>query len=93
MSTVSPERTFCFSVTAHSDPATLSRVLEVFALHGFVPSRCHAQRTQERGDRLAVDLQQDGIDQRQADKLAARLRAIVLVETVLLSEKAFALAS
>lgn len=93
MSTVSSERTFCFSVTALSDAATLPRVMEVFALHGFVPSRCHAQRTRERGDRLAIDLQMEGVDQRQADKLAQRLRAIVVVESVLLSEKAFALAS
>lgn len=83
------ERTFCFSVLADAEPSTLPRVLEVFALHGFVPSRCHGQRS---ADRLTIDLQLDGLDAARADKLARRLRGIVPVETVLCSEKAYALA-
>ena len=34
---------YCFSVHAEASPATLPRVVEVFALHGHVPSSCHAQ--------------------------------------------------
>ena len=35
--------TFCFSVHAEASPSTLPRVVEVFALHNHVPSRCYAQ--------------------------------------------------
>jgi hypothetical protein len=34
---------YCFSVHAEASPSALPRVVEVFALHGHVPSRCHAR--------------------------------------------------
>ncbi len=75
---------FCFSVHAQATPSTLPRVLEVFALSGHVPERCHADRAL---DELVVDLQLSGLAEREARRLAARLEAIVGVECVLWSKK------
>lgn len=85
--------TFCFAVTAEPDPSSLPRVLEVFALNGLVPARCHSHTMSEADGRLAIDLQVEGIDRLKADRLAQRLRAVVLVESVLMAEKSLALAS
>ncbi len=79
--------TFCFSVHSDADPAALPRVLEVFALHGFVPDQCHASRTGGFADELVVDLQMSEIDAAQAALLAKRLGRVVSVTGVLFSEK------
>lgn len=79
--------TFCFSVHSDAVPAALPRVLEVFALHGFVPAQCHASRGGPTADELVVDLQMGDIDAGQASLLAKRLGRIVDVTTVLYSEK------
>ena len=79
--------TFCFSVHSDADPAALPRVLEVFALHGFVPDQCHASRSGGLADELVVDLQMSEIDADQALLLAKRLGRVVSVTGVLFSEK------
>jgi len=79
--------TFCFSVHSDVDPAALPRVLEVFALYGFVPDQCHASRTGGPADELVVDLQMSSIDADQAGLLAKRLGRVVSVTNVLFSEK------
>lgn len=79
--------TFCFSVHSDADPAALPRVLEVFALHGFVPDQCHACRSGGLTDELVVDLQMSEIDAAQAELLAKRLGRVVCVTAVLFSEK------
>ena len=79
--------TFCFSVHSDADPAALPRVLEVFALYGFVPDQCHASRTGGGCDELVVDLQMSEIDADQAGLLAKRLGRVVSVTSVLFSEK------
>jgi len=79
--------TFCFSVHSDADPAALPRVLEVFALYGFVPDQCHASRTAGAADELVVDLQMSAIDADQAGLLAKRLGRVVSVTNVLFSEK------
>lgn len=79
--------TFCFSVHADAEPCTLPRVLEVFALHGFVPEQCHATRSGRGGEELVVDLQMSGIDAPQAVLLAKRLGRVISVTDVLYSEK------
>ena len=79
--------TFCFSVHSDVDPAALPRVLEVFALHGFVPDQCHACRSGGVADELVVDLQMSEIDAGQALLLAKRLGRLVTVTSVLYSEK------
>lgn len=79
--------TFCFSVHSDVDPAALPRVLEVFALYGFVPDQCHASRSGGQADELVVDLQMSEIDADQATLLAKRLGRVVSVTNVLFSEK------
>lgn len=83
---------FCFSVHAEASPSTLPRVVEVFALHNFVPSRCHARLDSASGagdaaEELVIDLQMAGITAEEAALLAKRLGRIVTVRTVLWSEK------
>jgi hypothetical protein len=82
--------TFCFSVHADASPSTLPRVVEVFALHGHVPARCHAQRAGVTGEELVVDLQMGGITAAEAALLAKRLGRVVSVQDVLWSEKQIA---
>lgn len=79
--------TFCFSVHSDAVPSALPRVLEVFALHGFVPEQCHASRSGRYADELVVDLQMSGIDAARAELLAKRLGRVVSVTDVLYSEK------
>lgn len=79
--------TFCFSIHSDVDPAALPRVLEVFALYGFVPDQCHASRTGGVEDELVIDLQMSAIDADQAGLLAKRLGRVVSVTAVLFSEK------
>ena len=83
---------YYFSVHAEASPATLPRVVEVFALHGHVPSRCHAQVDRRVGDEpaLVVDLQMDGITAHEAALLAKRVGRVVTVRNVLWSEKRIA---
>ena len=82
---------YCFSVHAEVSPATLPRVVEVFALHGHVPSRCHAQVGGRGGDEhLVVDLQMRGITAHEAALLAKRIGRVVTVQNVLWSEKRIA---
>ena len=85
---------YCFSVHAEASPATLPRVVEVFALHGHVPSSCHAQVGGRAGDEesLTVDLQMGGITAHEAALLAKRIGRVVTVQSVLWSEKRIAAA-
>lgn len=88
---------YCFSVQAEASPSTLPRVVEVFALHGHVPSRCNARLAGPAGaddhPLLVVDLQMPGISAREADLLAKRLGRVVSVQGVLWSEKRTAAAA
>ncbi len=77
---------FCFSVLSEAAPSTLCRVLDVFALYGLVPSRCHSELT-GGGDQLAIDLQVSGVTTVLAEKLAQRLERVISVSHVLFSEK------
>jgi len=85
--------TFCFSVHSDAVPSALPRVLEVFALYGYVPEQCHASRAGPAADELVVDLQMTGIDAGQATLLAKRLGRVVSVSSVLFSEKRRCLAA
>ena len=79
--------TFCFSVHSDAVPSALPRVLEVFALHGFVPEQCHASRTGPDREEMVVDLQMSGLDAAQATLLAKRVGRVVSVSHVLFSQK------
>ena len=79
--------TYCFSVHADAEPSALPRVMEVFALHGHLPSRCHVERCGPGGEDLVVDAQLEGLTQAEAARVALRLGRMVSVVQVLWSEK------
>ena len=83
--------TACFAISARAEPAVMPRVLEPFAKRGLVPSRWHA--VCGAGDELTIDLQVAGIDPALVELIAASLRQIVGVESVLTSEKRYALSA
>lgn len=84
---------FCFSVHADASPSVLPRVLEVFALHNFVPERCHCQRSGRSGEDLVIDVQLGGVTAGEAAAVAKRLGRVVDVMSVLWSEKRSAVAA
>lgn len=77
--------TACFSVTAEAEPGVMPRVLELFAKRGLVPSLWHSKVT-PTGE-LTIDLQMDGMEATLARQIAANLRQIWGVATVLTAEK------
>lgn len=84
---MSTATTFCFSVHADADPSVLPRLLDVLALGGHVPARCHAERGGPDGRDLTVDAHLDGLDAAEAALVAKRLGRVVSVVQVLWSEK------
>ncbi len=86
-STTDFHRTACFSVQARAEPAVMARVLELFAKRGLVPSRWHSTVAGSCGDGLTIDLQMAGLNPELTDYLAACMRQIVEVESVLVSHK------
>ena len=82
--------TYCFAISARPEPAVMPRVLEPFAKRGLVPSRWHA--VCGGADALVIDLQV-ALDPALVELVAASLRQIVGVESVLTSEKRYALSA
>lgn len=82
-----PTSVACFSVVAANDPATLPRVLEVFAKLGHTPFQCYATRHGVRGEEVHIDLQYEAMTHVEADHMARALRGQYLVQTVLTSQK------
>jgi len=80
-------QTACFSVTAAADPGVLSRVLDIFAKRGLVPTRFLSVVAGHGSDEIHVDIQLTGADAELRDRLARSLRQIVSVRSVLTSEK------
>jgi len=76
--------TACFSVHAHADPGVMPRVLELFAKRGLLPTSWISRVS---GRELTIDLQMLGLLAADAAYIAACLRQIVAVDTVLVSEK------
>ena len=79
--------TFCFSVHTDAEPSALPRVMQVFALYGHVPARCHVERSGLGGQDLVIDAQVDGLMADEAALVAKRLGRVVSVIQVLWSEK------
>ena len=77
--------TMCFSLQADIDPGTLPRVLELFAKRGLVPNSW-ISRTEGTAD-LSIDVQIDAMEWQQAELLAASMRQIPMVRTVLTSQR------
>ncbi len=85
--------TACFSVFAAAEPSVMPRVLDVFAKRALVPSQWHSTVCGHRGEDLHIDIQVTGLEPDAIDALAACLRRIVGVDTVLTSEKGYALSA
>ncbi len=82
-----PDRsTTDFTIRAEAEPQVMPRVLELFALRGLVPYRFEGRAV--AGGGLRVDVSVAALSDVQANHLAARLRNIVLVESVLLRQPA-----
>jgi len=77
--------TACFSVVAEADPGIMPRVLELFAKRGLVPSLWHS-KVAPTGE-LTIDLQLEGMETPMARHIAACLRQVWGVSTVLTAEK------
>ena len=84
--------TVCFALSAMPEPGVMSRVLEPFAKRGLVPHRLHAVCGGAGGE-LVIDLQIAGLEPALVELLAASLRQIVGVESVLTAEKRYALSA
>jgi acetolactate synthase small subunit len=82
-----PDYTACFSIQANADPGVMSRVLELFAKRGLVPSSWHSRVGGIHDDELIIDLQMQGMVRSEADFVASCLRQIPDVDTVLTSER------
>jgi hypothetical protein len=75
--------TACFSVHAEAEPGVMPRVLALFAKRGLVPTSWHSRVS---AGELTIDLQMKGLDGATAAYLAACLRQVVSVTTVLIYE-------
>tara|TARA_R110002110_G_scaffold10383_22_gene51061 strand:- start:1637 stop:1942 length:306 start_codon:yes stop_codon:yes gene_type:complete len=78
--------TACFAVRANAEPGVVPRVLELFAKRNLVPTRLYA--VQEGSDSVVIDIQMANMLQPEREYLAACMRQIYDVSTVLTSEKA-----
>lgn len=82
-----PECTACFSVHADADPGIMSRVLELFAKRGLTPTSWHSRVGGVRDDELVIDIQMNGMVDREAEFVAQCLRQIPGVQVVLTSRR------
>ena len=83
----SKSTTACFSISAISDPCVLPRVLEVFAKLGWMPDTLHSITAGENSEEQHIDLQMKDMTAHQSEQMARSLRQIIMVNTVLTSEK------
>lgn len=76
-----------YVISADADPGLLPRVLDLVAKRGLVPAECHAftRRTAapDAAVRLTVELRVEGLERRAADHVAACLRQLWPVHSVL----------
>ena len=79
-----PAPTFCYAVQAAADPGVMSRVLELLAKRGLVPSRWHSAVA---GEELHIDVQMAALAPDLGDTIARGLRQIVHVQAVLTTVK------
>ena len=95
MPTTSSDRfpTACFSVTASREPSVLSRILELFAKRGLVPTRVHSDVAGHGDTPLSVDIQVEDLDPELAAYIARCMRQIAYVDCVLTSERGAAAAA
>jgi hypothetical protein len=82
--------TYCFALTADADPGLMPRVLQQFAKRNLVPSQWHSALSGPTGNELSIDIQLEGVEASEAERLASLFRQIVGVSWVAWSEKRFA---
>ncbi len=75
----------CYSIHAPADPSVMPRVLGVFSKQGLVPSRWYSTLAGTGRGELHIDIRLTGLEPGMGDRLAALLRQLVCVETVLTS--------
>ena len=74
---------YCYAVQAVADPGIMTRLLELFAKRGLVPSRIHAVLAEPERDELLIDIQVSGLTPDEGEHIARCLRQQVLVSSVL----------
>ncbi|MFQ5956112.1 MAG: hypothetical protein ACE5JZ_13690 [Kiloniellales bacterium] len=79
--------TACFHVQAGAGPQVMPRVMEQFAKRGLIPARWHSSLGGPDGETLTIDLQIEISAPELVERIAACLRQIVEVDTVLVSRK------
>jgi acetolactate synthase small subunit len=77
-----PETAF-FSVHARAESGVMPRVLELFAKRGLVPSFWHSVVSGADQARLTIEIQMSGLSGEITEYIAACLRQIASVESVL----------
>ena len=85
--------TACYSVHAPVDPSVMPRVMEIFAKRGLVPTRWHSSICGDRGGELQIDIQMTDLEPGLAERLAASMRQLFCVRSVLTSVKGSALSA
>lgn len=86
------EPSYHYVVSAAADPGLLPRTLELLAKRGMVPRECHAvTRTPNdpgRPERMTVELRVTGLERMAANHVAACLRQLFPVDSVVFFETA-----
>jgi acetolactate synthase small subunit len=72
-----------FSIHARAEPGVMPRVLELFAKRGLVPSFWHSAVSGNDQRHLTIEIRISGLCHDLTEYIAACLRQIVSVETVL----------
>jgi acetolactate synthase small subunit len=72
-----------FSIHAQAEPGVMPRVLELFAKRGLVPSFWHSAVCGGDQARLTIDIRMSGLGHDVTEYIAACLRQIASIETVL----------
>ncbi len=72
-----------FSVHARAEPGVMPRVLELFAKRGLIPDYWHSTVAEADPGRLSIEIRVNGLGRDLVGYIAACLRQIVSVETVL----------
>jgi acetolactate synthase small subunit len=78
-----PSPVASFFVHARAEPGVMPRVLELFAKRGLVPLAFHSRICGPGDAELTIDIQMPGLDRDTVDYMAACMRQIASVETVL----------
>jgi acetolactate synthase regulatory subunit len=82
-----------FFVHARAEPGVMPRVLELFAKRGLVPTRWHSAIAGSASAALKIEIAMEGLRPEASRYIAACLRQIADVETVVTAEGAVGVAA